>query len=787
MPNVKLVWSPRALATADWRLGLFGQYRRGDGGPWSTAISGRGILLWGLGLATAGYLGGAAALWVILEQKPHNSITYTELISHLPRPSGWHWLQARRGADMVLEGLDDLQKHSWSNALLKLDIGLKLNPTMTQGRIELASFQLQTSGRQQAEQTLLTGLEAGYPGRDYLTKLIAVAAQGENFSLWLKACDTALAQLAAKPALAGALAEDRLWLVRQKLGALLAAKRNDEAVRIAEAEGETNGPIMREFKTLALFASGPPTAAVEFLATWRAQVVSPAELTKVRRLQARAYREAGRPEEMGRVLDELRDAAPADPTPYVYAIIQRLLAGQHDAAKQSYNQFFFRFGAKPSSLTMLAEPLAEIGEEPLLQRLIEQARAQRLDLMPLHRALVAAQLHNSHWTDAAATIEAMRPGIAKSDPIGKFWIEWTSRIVTAAGSPASDAQAAIVTFIRSNFRRLPLPFFRDTLTALRHAGRPETAQRVFEVARGAYPDSVTLREQTEAIAHEVALAQAAAQPEAKPAAPPLPPEPIFFQTLTAALEAADFAAARTQLAAARDASPVPAWLAARDAELRRAEVLVAARLHDSPSLTAAITLWLNGSAERAREAVELAQQLRASTAPAEAERLLDGVLKRTPNYAPAIRLLAEWRPPVVSSLPATPAGLVPTVIASETRFMQALTAATADNPAMALSHLRAARAANPAWLAARDAELRRAEIQLDARMGENAAMISAARLYLNGDRARSQAALDLAQTLHDSGRPEAAVLLVQEVLRKAPSFAPANRLLADWEAATAKP
>ncbi len=770
LPPITIVWSPRQQK-ADWRLcGLFGHYRHS--GALRLAISVRSVLAGAGALALAAFFTGAAVKLRNLDNQPNNSITYADLV--LP----WRWpqLNAKRGQDLIERGLADLRRNKRREAYQELEFGLQRKPQSTKGRIELAQLQLQASARQKAEATLLAGLDWGYPGRAYLTQLFALAAAGENFPLWLNACDLALAQLDGKPQ----LATDRQWVVRQKLSALLAAGRGDEAVRLAEAEGDTQGAVMREFKAIALLKASP-AAAVDFLEQWRRQALPPEEIMQVARLQARVFREAGRPEDMNRVLDELRAAAPAMASPYIDGIIQRLLAGQHDKAEQSFDTFFLRFGAQLPSLVMLAEPLAEVGEEPMLRQLIELARSQRLNLLPFQRALAVAQVKNSHWADATATVETMRPTLPKDDFQAQFWLEWMSATITAASSPTADAQTAFVSFVSNTQRVLPLALFRDALAALRRAGRPETAQRVLAIARGVFPDSVTLRQQEEGITREVELAQAAPKPAPKPTAT-LAPEREFFLTLAAMLTAGDHAAARAEINTARAASPAPPWLAGRDAELSRDEVLIAARLHDLVGLATAANRWLNGANDRANAALELARELHATEATAEAERLLDAVLRRTPGFTPATRQLAEWRP--APSAPAPAAVVTAAVLASETRFMATLTATlqTTDHAA-ALAQIRAVRTANPAWLAGRDAELRSNEILLNARLGESTAMTVAARLFLNGDRARSQTAIELAKQLHDTGRPAEAVMLLNEVLRKTPGFPPATRQFAEWEAA----
>jgi hypothetical protein len=775
LPHIKLVWSPRRLA-ADWRLGLWGEYRRSDGGPWALAVSARGMLLWGGGFVFVGYLAAAAALLVWLDRKPYNSITYTDLAL----PWRWSHLEEKRGAALITAGLEDLRQKKWGVALQKLTIGLTRNPPSTKARLALAEFALAQNNRAKAEQLLREGLSYGWPGRDYFDRLVKLAGSGENFTLLLASTDLALAQLAGK----AQLDADRQWVMRQKLSALLAAGRTDEAARLAETEGETQGPVMREFRTLALLKAGQPAAAVDFLTQWQtAAARAPIELTQTRRLLVRAYREANRLDDMNGTLDALRAESPTTPDPYIYGIVQRLLANRRSEAEKTLADFRLRFGSRLVHLVRLAAPLGEIGEEPMLLQLIAAAREQSLPLLELHRALVVAQVKNGHWADATSTLAVMKPAMAADDATGQMWFEWMSHITTAATSPASDAQEALTNFARPHPFPLPLALYLDTLAALRRAGRAATAVQVLTIARGAYPDSPSLKEQEAPLATALAAAQAAAPALPSLARPTVAPEAEFFRALDDPLKNADPAAALAQVRAARAAAP--AWLATRDEELRRTEIILAARLNDPVALSTAANLWLTTSTARLNAAVALARQLHEANLADSAARLLGATLRKSPGFAPAVRLLAEWSPTTTS---ANASGVKPTAaptasLTNEKSFFDSLgDPFTAADPAAALAQVRAARTAAPAWIIPRDSDLRRAEIILAARLNDTTAVSIAARLWLTNDTPRANAGVTLARQLHDAGGVAEATLLVNEVLRKIPAFPPATRLLNEWAA-----
>ena len=60
--------------------------------------------------------------------------------------------------------------------------------------------------------------------------------------------------------------------------------------------------------------------------------------------------------------------SPTDPRPVVYGAVQRALGGRNAAAGAALDDYIFRFGGSAQNLQLVAEPLAETGNLPLLER-----------------------------------------------------------------------------------------------------------------------------------------------------------------------------------------------------------------------------------------------------------------------------------------------------------------------------------------------------------------------------------------------------------------------------------
>lgn len=651
-PKVKLCWNGAAF-DAEWHLGLFGIYTRSqEGGRLrGIVISGRGLLAWMAGLAVVAYFSGAAALWVWFERKPYNAVTYADLVL----PARWSEVRKLRGQATIKEGLADLKEHKWNEAFAKLKAGIARNPDEIEGRLALGEMLNAMKARKQAVEIYDGGLAKRYPGRDYIETMLKVAMNSEDHDWALRTCDRALELVADDANGTG----ERRWLVQRKLSVLLAADRSDEALALVEAADVSGGPSTNEYRTLALLKAGKPREAQAFLESWKRNT-GKADARHILRLQVRAHREAGDPAAMDQSLEELRALTPTDPRPYVYAVVQQLIAGRRAEADAALERFLSRFGSSARAVLMLATPLVEIEERSLIERLLAYARQQGFDPEPFSRLLMEVLVARGEWREAERVMAEASPKTKKEEPAASWYAIMEAQI-QAAIDPSDAAQSKLVGLVRG--RSFAVGFYKSLIANMRRAGRPATAREILTFAQGVYPKNKTIEGWRVELDAEVAAAREAAKATLAPVTRPVlsgtetaqasgrvvASEAEFMARLEALTENREHTAALQAIREIRFAKPI--WLGAKDAELSRQEVRLSGLSGDVLAMRAAVRLFNNGDPHRSAQLVQIAREFHGASRTDEALFVLKELLAKTPDYPFAARLLTEWTPKTEAKAP----------------------------------------------------------------------------------------------------------------------------------------
>jgi hypothetical protein len=641
IPRIKLVWGASRVIRGRWYLGLIGFYDRKEGQrDGGVAISMRGVLGWAAASLLVAYVAGATALFWIWQRNPYSILSYSDALLYPVRRAQ---IEEKKGQAFIAQGTDLFRARKYADASTLLRLGLARYPRDISGRLQLAQFYLLANQRNVALGTLEEGLTKEYPGRAYLEGLFDAAQQGEDYGRIVQTGNRYLPQLQSVEQ-----TRDYRWLAGRIFAAYLESGRHAEALEFAGQERA--GDSAWEHQILAHLALGQTAEALQALDRW--QKSPGADRRTVTRLKIRVLREAKRLEEMEAALTELRNMFPADPSPLVYGVVQRAMAGSAAGAEASLKDYIFRFGGSAQNLTLVAEPLAEIGQLELL-RLCADAAAERgfaggrIDVL-----LVQLLLERGEPLAAGAILPKIPRPEGREAHAAKVWRDWMERMIEATVSPAEASQVALLEFFRS--RPWPIAMFRRTISIVQRAGRLETARDLVAVANRSFPASAWLQQRDTLIAAE--LAAKAAPVAAANAAPGLrlPGETAFFTQLNAALTARNWDDAAQLIRDARATRPAPSWVAAREPAFLLAQVRIGHGKADRPGMLTATRLFLNGDQNRARQLLELAEEFHKAGEKDMAILLTKEVLASTANFPPAARLLAAWEPKVEASAPPTP-------------------------------------------------------------------------------------------------------------------------------------
>ena len=627
--RVRFVWRSRSTVDGRWRLGLFCRYEHRRGFPESgLAISMRGVLSWVAVLMALAYAG---SVWLVarsLRDVPARETTWEDA-------AAWPLHRARiarlRGRAWIVQGRAALAARRYSEAVFFLRRGVASIPDDFEARLTLAQLHLTVGDRVHALALLAEAPAFGLPSAAWRRTVLTIGSGGDDWSFVIDLVDRCL-PMVGKDALT-----ERSDLIVAKAQALIGLSRGAEALALLRASDvRTDAVKIQEVRTL--LALGRMAEAVDFLAAWR-RTAAPQSLTHVIPLQVQAYRQADRMTDFEQALAELKASRPMEADPAAFAVVERARAGHGAAA--ALDDYLFRFGNTQENVELLAEPLAEIPAVPLLQRLVTAAAEHGFPVRALQMQLAQGLLRQGDWPALARLLIQIEPEFSRRDREPWIWLAWTQRLSLALTSAEAGAHRQIVDF--ASEQPISLPACKEAITALRRAGRLDTAADLLAAVRRRYGQSPWLGDQDHAISRERAAHLAVAPPPPAPAAAPVELD-AFFGALDRAIAASRWQDARDQIDQLRALRPAPLWLAPRDTDLLRRELRIDQALGDVLALRLAAKLLLAGGPERIEELLAFARDCDARGARADAVTIATLVRDAYPLNGPARQLLAAWQP-----------------------------------------------------------------------------------------------------------------------------------------------
>ncbi|TAG33285.1 MAG: hypothetical protein EAZ36_00910 [Verrucomicrobia bacterium] len=635
--HIKLQWGTALQREAEWRFGLFGiQERKSGGRSYGLIVSLRGVMLWGLAVALAGYFAAAGYVWWRLAQRPYNFVSYGDLILY---PIRKEKVERLRGQAAIEEGFEEVKKGNLFAGIMLIRLGLEKAPRDLRARLEVAQFFLDMRQRLRGRDTLLKGLDFGYPGRTYLDSAVNVARAGEDHEMIIDLCRRALDLHTAGVHPEG----DRVWMIETLIRALLAEEQSDEALSfLAQHTSALTPASASELRINALLQAKRGDEAIAVAEAWR-EVARRDDQLLVRRLQARAYQEAGRVDDMIRVLRELFVLDPADPELRVFAMVQYLASGMESEVQVMLDDYLFRFGGDPDNLLSLAEALAASSRRLEFERVETELNRQGIRDIRLLFAKIELLVAERNWTEAGAQLEFIRSVLPPELRARATLLDFLNVLFSAAATPVEGEQATLLDYVA--VRQFPMSLYRHAIKVLRSSERDRTAHGIARLASLLYPENRYLIQTMADIEPQLRAAREAdaASRVTRELPPMFATAEAFHEELARVVETSGVEAALSlfrELRAIR-----PPWFEADNERLDRREMELRAELSDPVLLQASVRLYINSDQMRIDQVVELAKRLYAADRALDARIALDEILRRVPNEPTAAALRLEWFPP----------------------------------------------------------------------------------------------------------------------------------------------
>lgn len=612
----------RQLAPGDrrlwllWSVGL--RIERHANPLWVLEVYWKRLLAVAGACALTGYLGAVTAVYLWLDRVPQNRVGWGDVLAV---PWDYAGFTRKRGESAIGAGLAYLKAQHYADAFYNLRIGLARAPDNVEGRIALA--RLYAGGNpDQALKLLEDGLAHGAADLKLLSALFTVLNQQQAHARTLALADELLAGRH------GRLPAEAIRTVSfARIGALFATGRPAEALEAlralpADARGSAWGSRRWQLETDALLRLGRPEEAAGLYRAARADSRIPADDLRFEAELAIAQADA---DQLQSVLRRLKAAAPDAPGTYIYAFQCWHRLRRLTFRESTLEEFYRLFARNDAAMQLLAAALVNLDLPEEVQRAQRIARQSRLSDFAYRVHLTEIALRRGDFAQATRQLREWEGAVNTLPPAQRHYPELIKRLVRAAFTRERGEAEALLNHLRGG--PVQLPVLLMALNTLETAGATAAAQEVLRVAETHFPKSDPVLKWQAAFAARAATPEtSAARPDATVPAATAPARPAeALAQLDRLLAADEIAEARDLLRAIR-ARP-PAWLAAHEAEIAVRELRLSLAALDMLATRTLVRGYLQKfrTGEDARRLLPLITQLLAAQRPAEAKVLHDEI------------------------------------------------------------------------------------------------------------------------------------------------------------------
>ena len=467
---------------------------------WAFEVYHRRLLVALSGLAVAGWLLAATALFVWLDRVPRNQVGWLDLAA----PWRWAGLRARRGDTAVLTALDELKARDYTSAFYNLRVGLSRSPGNVEGRLTLARLQAGYDPARAVE-LLEEGLPFAGANPQYLSGLLSLYASLQIHAHALEVVGGLLQT--RQPALTP---EARFILQRAQVALLVQLGRYAEAETALAA---INPPApageqasLHALQIELLLRSGRAAEARKFSDEHPA--TGPAETGRLRQAAEIAIA-LGDAEALLSALRHLKGQAPDDPGAHLYSIqawqrMKRL--SFRDAAEQDYYQ---AFSGSDGALQALAALAVNLDLPEVVARAQRAAVAARHSPFAFRVHQTELALRRGETEQATRLLRDWENNIDTLKTTQRFYPEFIKRLTRVAFAGTPDQVGHLLAHLAANRGQARLPVCTLAVAVLEKSGNPAGANQVLQAAIRLYPQSEPLLVAQKRLEEQLAAAVAA--------------------------------------------------------------------------------------------------------------------------------------------------------------------------------------------------------------------------------------------------------------------------------------
>lgn len=471
LPRLRFTWGAKSDVRGEWRLGLFGYHIKGYPRELWILISVRGLLIWTVSLALAGYLAAAASLTWWLGRNPYNRVGFTDLVL----PSHWPAMRQKRASGFIDEGLHEVRSGNLGVGLLLLQRGLAGKPDDLRARMVVGQIFARAGQVHRALQILRVGLPYHGGTRSYLEVMFRLTDYLEDQRAALEILDESLQRF---PNPAPALER---WLAGQRVRIWEKLHRGDDILALRESRGTPLIALDQAWaRTLA--ERGRAAEALRFVQANPERLGLPAERWELEYKLALA---AGRPAVARAAMQTWVKLDPNNVLPRVEEILQLAKDGSIAELRAALERYFLNFSAEPKAPVLLLQRLTELINLTPAELAWQEVRKSGLTAIDLRVLRVQGLMLSGRLAEAQPEYAATREFIKAKKIRDAGWAEATGLLLDLLAHDSPSARAQF--FDLCARQQLQPQAYRFVLRCLRNQKLDDIAGELVAVVRNRYP------------------------------------------------------------------------------------------------------------------------------------------------------------------------------------------------------------------------------------------------------------------------------------------------------------